>query len=289
MKQILAKKIGMTQIMAPDGKVTPVTVWGVNTCQITQIKTPQKDGYAAIQVGVETLPERKANKPRKGHFQSAGHIYRMSREFRMDSTDGMNVGDYLVASMFETGDKVNVAGLSIGKGFQGTIKRWNFARGPMSHGSKSHRIPGSIGGHTEPGRVFKGKKMAGQMGHERVTVKNLEVVQVDEDGQIILVKGAVPGPKGGIIELKAPGDLKTVSSLETPPAKDEEAETKQTLAETSAEEPIVEEATLEQKEDVKDSALEAASDPETIELQEEAVVEPEVEFIKEESSQEEEK
>lgn len=203
MKSILGKKVGMTQIFAEDGEVIPVTVLQAGPVVITQKKSVEIDGYCAIQMGYGEVKEKRVNKPKKGHFDKSDIEYKkVLTEVRCDNTDDYEVGQELKADLFEAGDKVNVVGTSKGKGFQGNIKRHNQSRGPMSHGSRYHRGVGALSAASSPGRVFKGRNLPGQMGHQRVTVKNLEVVRVDSDQNYILVKGAVPGPKGGLITIK---------------------------------------------------------------------------------------
>mgnify|MGYP001083128882 FL=1 len=202
-KAILATKIGMTQIFGNDGTLTPVTVLQAGPCVVTQIKTKENDDYNAIQVGFGEIRERLVNKPRKGQFAKAGvTVKRFLREFRFDNAADYSVGQEIKADVFSAGDKVDVTGVSKGKGFQGAIKRHGLSRGPMKHGSKYHRHAGSNGPATTPGRVFKGKTMPGHMGHVRVTVQNLEIVRVDTENNLILVKGAVPGPKKSLVMLK---------------------------------------------------------------------------------------
>lgn len=199
-KAILAKKVGMTQIFAEDGALIPVTVLQAGPCTVTQVKTVDNDGYSAVQVGFGERKERHTNKPMKGHFDKAGvEFKRHIKEFRLDNAEEFEVGAEIKADVFEAGDKVDVSGVSKGKGFQGSIKRHNQARGPMGHGSKSHRVSGSMGAASFPGRVFKGKKLPGHMGAVKVTVQNLEVVKVDVENNLLLVKGAVPGPKKTIV------------------------------------------------------------------------------------------
>lgn len=203
MKSILGKKVGMTQVFTEEGIVIPVTVIEVGPIKIVQKKTVEKDGYNAIQVGYGEVKEKRVNKPLKGHFGKAStEVKRYLREIRVDDIDAYEIGQEIKADIFSVGDRVDATGTSKGKGFQGAIKRHNQARGPMSHGSKYHRGIGSMGGSATPARILKGKKMPGHMGHERVTVQNLEVVRVDADKNFILVKGAVPGPKGGLITIK---------------------------------------------------------------------------------------
>ena len=202
-KAILAKKLGMTQIFDETGKVIPVTVIEAGPNAVVQKKTVENDGYDAVQVGFVDLKEKKTNKPTKGHFAKAGVTpKKYVKEFRLDDVSNLNVGDEIKADIFEAGEKVDVAGISKGKGFAGTIKRWGQHRGPMTHGSGYHRGPGSMGMCSDPGRVFKGKRLPGHMGVERVTIQNLAVVKVDADKNIILIKGGLPGPKGGLLIVK---------------------------------------------------------------------------------------
>ncbi|KEI05031.1 50S ribosomal protein L3 [Clostridium botulinum] len=202
-KAIIGRKIGMTQIFDENGKVIPVTVVEAGPCAVLQKKTEEKDGYNAIQVGFEDIREKLANKPKKGHFAKAGvSLKRIVREFRLENIDGYEVGNEIKADVFEAGDKVDVTGVSKGKGFQGTIKRWNFHRGPMAHGSKYHRAVGSMGAASDPSRTFKNKKMPGHMGHKKSTVLNLEVVKVMADKNVILIKGGIPGPNKGYVVIK---------------------------------------------------------------------------------------
>ena len=202
-KAILAKKLGMTQIFDETGRVIPVTVVEAGPNAVVQKKTVENDGYDAVQVGFVDLKEKKATKPVKGHFAKAGVTpKRFVRELRLDDVSGLNVGDEIKADIFEAGDKVDVAGISKGKGYAVTIKRWGQHRGPMTHGSGYHRGPGSMGMCSDPGRVFKGKRLPGHMGVERVTIQNLAVVRVDAEKNIVLIKGGVPGPKGGLLIIK---------------------------------------------------------------------------------------
>jgi len=203
-KCILGKKLGMTQVFNEDGTVVPVTVILAGPVTVIRKKTEEVDGYNAIQVGFEDIPERKVNKPMKGLFEKAKvSPKRHIKEFRLDDISAFNPGDVIkVEDMFQNGDKVDVSGISKGKGFQGVIKRFGKNRGPESHGSGYHRGIGSMGANTNPARVFKGKKMAGHMGAEKVTVQNLTVVRVDAERGLLLVKGAVPGPKGGLLVIK---------------------------------------------------------------------------------------
>ncbi len=202
-KAIIGKKVGMTQLFDDNGNVIPVTVIEAGPCVVSQKKTIENDGYEAVQIGFGDMKASKVNKPQKGHF-AKGDVApkKVLREFRLEDTSVLNVGDIIKADAFAEGDAVDVRGTSKGKGYAGTIKRWNFARLKESHGTGPvHRHGGSLGACSSPSRVFKGKKMAGHLGHERVTVQNLSVVKVDAEKNIIAVKGAVPGPKGGIVVL----------------------------------------------------------------------------------------
>lgn len=202
-KAILATKVGMTQIFNADGVLTPVTVLQAGPCVVTQIKTEENDGYKAVQVGFTDTREKLVNKPLRGHFDKAGVSYkRYVREFRFDNAEEYSVKDEIKADIFAEGDKIDATAISKGKGFQGAIKRHGQSRGPMTHGSKYHRHAGSNGACSDPSKVFKGKKMPGHMGHRQVTVQNLEIVKVDTDNNLILVKGAVPGPKKSLVTLK---------------------------------------------------------------------------------------
>jgi len=202
-KAILTTKVGMTQIFNEDGVLTPVTVLQAGPCKVVQVKTAEKDGYNAVQVGFGDIREKLVNKPMKGHYAKAGvEPKRFLKEFRFENAAEYTVGQEIKADIFEAGEKVDAIGTSKGKGFQGAIKRFGLHRGPMKHGSKYHRHAGSNGAATTPGRVFKGKHMPGQTGNVRVTVQNLEVVRIDVENNIILVKGAVPGPKKAMIVLK---------------------------------------------------------------------------------------
>lgn len=202
-KAILAKKLGMTQIFDETGKVIPVTVVEAGPNAVIQKKTVENDGYEAVQVGFVDLKDKKANKPVKGHFAKAGVTpKKFIKELRLDDVSSFNVGDEIKADIFAEGDKVDVAGISKGKGYAGTIKRWGQHRGPMTHGSGYHRGPGSMGMCSDPGRVFKGKRLPGHMGVERVTIQNLAVVKVDAEKNLVLIKGGVPGPKGGLLIIK---------------------------------------------------------------------------------------
>lgn len=202
-KAILATKVGMTQIFNESGVLTPVTVLQAESCQVTQIKTVENDGYSAVQVGYGDIREVLVNKPRKGHFAKAGvSNKRYLKEFKFENAEEYTVGQEIKVDIFAEGDKIDATAKSKGKGFQGAIKRHGQSRGPMAHGSKFHRHAGSNGSATTPGRVFKGKKMPGQMGNVKVTIQNLEIVRIDVENNLILVKGAVPGPKKSVVVLK---------------------------------------------------------------------------------------
>lgn len=202
-KGLIGKKLGMTQIFDEQGKVIPVTVIEAGPCVVAQVKTVETDGYNAIQLGFGDVKESKINKPEKGHFTKSKLTPKKHlREFRLDSVENINVGDELKADTFTAGDQLDIQGTSKGKGFQGVIKRHGQSRGPMGHGSMYHRRPGSMGPTSTPGRVFKGKKLPGHMGSQTITIQNLEVVRVDLDKNVILVKGSVPGAKGAILKLK---------------------------------------------------------------------------------------
>ncbi|MCL6638756.1 MAG: 50S ribosomal protein L3 [Firmicutes bacterium] len=201
-KGILGKKVGMTQIFNEQGLAIPVTVIEAGPCIVVQKKTPEKDGYSAIQVGFGEKKERLVNKPAKGHFAKAGvKPVRFLREFRVDNADAFQVGQEILADVFAEGEKVDVIGTTKGRGFSGGIKRHGFHRGPMAHGSKYHRRPGSLGAKG-PARVYKGRKLPGQYGAERVTMQNLEVIKVDPARNLLAVRGAVPGPRGGLVIVK---------------------------------------------------------------------------------------
>ena len=202
-KGLIGKKLGMTQLFDENGNVVPVTVIEAGPCVVAQKKTVENDGYDAIQIGYGDLKASKVNGPMKGHF-AKGDVApkKVLRELRLADCSAANVGDVLKADIFAEGEAVDVRGTSKGKGYAGTIKRWNFARLKESHGTGPvHRHGGSLGACSSPSRVWKGKKMAGHLGNERVTVQNLKVVKIDAENNIIAVKGAVPGPKGGIVVL----------------------------------------------------------------------------------------
>ena len=199
-KAILGTKVGMTQMFREDGTMIPVTVVLAGPCPVVQKKSAEHDGYEAIQVAFKPIREKLCTKPVLGHLKKAGiGAHRYTREFKFDDTATYEVGQVIKADIFTVGDKVDVAGISKGKGFEGNIKRWNQARGRKTHGSHSYRVAGSLGACTYPGEVFRTKHLPGHMGHERITVQNLEVVRVDADRNLLLVKGAIPGANGGLV------------------------------------------------------------------------------------------
>ena len=202
-KAILATKVGMTQIFNEDGVLTPVTVLQAGPCVVTQVKTVENDGYSAVQVGFTDKREKLVNKAQKGHFNKAGVSYkRYVREFRFEDAESYALAQEIKADIFAAGDKIDATAISKGKGFQGAIKRHGQHRGPMAHGSKFHRHAGSNGACSDPSKVFKGKGMPGQMGHKKITIQNLEVVRVDSEKNLLLEKGAVPGPKKSLVTIK---------------------------------------------------------------------------------------
>ena len=202
-KAILATKVGMTQIFNEDGVLTPVTVLQAGPCVVTQVKTVENDGYSAVQVGFTDKREKLVNKAQKGHFNKAGVSYkRYVREFRLEDAESYALAQEIKADIFAAGDKIDATAISKGKGFQGAIKRHNQHRGPMAHGSKFHRHAGSNGAASDPSKVFKGKKMPGHMGAKKITIQNLEIVRVDVENNLLLVKGAVPGPKKSLVTIK---------------------------------------------------------------------------------------
>ena len=202
-KGLIGKKLGMTQIFVEDGRRIPVTVVEAGPCVVVQKKTVAKDGYDAIQVGFQQKDAAKATRPLVGHCKAAGQgVYQYLRELRMDDVDKYSVGDQLTAEVFTVGDIIDVTGTSIGKGFQGVMKRWGFKGGRASHGSRFHRAPGSIGCSATPSRVFKNKKMPGQLGNTTVTVQKLQVVRVDLADNLLLIKGAIPGADNGLVLIK---------------------------------------------------------------------------------------
>ena len=208
-KAILAKKVGMTQVFSEDGKLTPVTVLQAGPCVVLQVKTTENDGYEAVKVGFDEIRNVLVNKPNAGIYAKAGvSNKRFMKEFKFENSAEYKVGQEIKADIFAAGDKVDAVGTTKGKGYQGAIKRWGLSRGPMKHGSKYHRHAGSNGPATTPGRVLPGKHMPGQMGAVRATVQNLEIVRVDTENNLLLVKGAVPGPKKCLVTIK-----ETVKSL----------------------------------------------------------------------------
>lgn len=201
-KAILGKKIGMTQLFDQEGNVVPVTVIQAGPCPVVQKKTAATDGYDAVQVGFEAQKEQRLNKPERGHFKRANVApARYLAEFRLDNIDDYQVGQEIRVDIFEAGERVDVTGISKGKGTAGSIKRHNQRRGPMSHGSHYHRGPGSLGA-VDPAKVFKGRKLPGRMGGERITVQNLEIIQVDPERNLLLVKGSMPGIRGSLLRIK---------------------------------------------------------------------------------------
>ena len=203
-KAIIGRKLGMTQVFTQDGKVIPVTVIEAGPCPVVQVKTLERDGYAAVKLGFDEVSEKKINKPNAGQFKKAGvAAQKVMKEFRLENADTMTVGSVVTCDVFAAGDKIDVSGISKGHGFSGVIKRWNQHRLKETHGvGPVHREVGSMGSISDPSRVFKGKNLPGQYGHESVTVLNLEVVKVDKERNAILVKGAVPGPVKGIVTLR---------------------------------------------------------------------------------------
>ena len=201
-KAILGKKLGMTQIFNENGKVIPVTVIEAGPCTVIQKKTVEKDGYEAIQVAFGDIREKLRNKPVKGHFAKAGvSVKRHIKEFKLEDSNSLE-GQEIKADVFEAGERVDISGISKGKGFQGTIRRWNAHRGPMTHGSKFHRAVGSMGASSDPSRTFKNKRMPGHMGNVNTTVLNLEVVRIIPEKNLILIKGGVPGPNKGLVQIR---------------------------------------------------------------------------------------
>jgi len=243
MKFILGKKLGMSQIFNKEGRVIPVTLVEVLPCRITQVKTEKQDGYQAVQVGFGEIKERKVKKPQKGHIKKAGLKNNFSGFIEFRDVD-LKVGDEINISIFEEGDKIKVSGVSKGKGFQGVVKRHGFSGMPASHGTKHClRAPGSIGS-AFPQRVFKGKKMAGRMGFERVTVRGLQIAQVDEANSLLAVKGAVPGAKGTLLEIVGPGEIKLIKKEKVEKKVEKKIEKKEKVEKK-------EEKKIEKKEEIK--------------------------------------
>ena len=204
MKAVLGRKLGMTQVFAEDGRLVTVTVIEAGPMVVTQIKNKETDGYEAVQVAFGEVKEKRVNKPLRGHFAKAGVGFKkFVREFKVEDLSAYSLAQEIKVDVFEAGEKVDAIGTSKGKGLQGPIKRHNQSRGPMTHGSRYHRGPGSMGAASDPSRVFKGKKLPGHMGKVTVTIQNLDVVRVDMDKNVILVKGSVPGPKGAILKVKS--------------------------------------------------------------------------------------
>mgnify|MGYP000033784214 FL=1 len=206
-KAIVGKKLGMTQIFLQDGRLVPVTVIQAGPCTVVQKKTMEKDGYEAVQFGFDAIPENRVeklvNKPEAGHFKKAGVApMRTLREFRLEDSASYEIGQEVKADIFAEGEKVDISGITKGHGFTGAIYRWNQHTGPMAHGSKYHRGLGSMSANSDPSRVFKNKHMPGHYGVERVTIQNLEIVKVDAERNLLLIKGAVPGPNGGLLEVR---------------------------------------------------------------------------------------
>ena len=215
-KAIIGKKLGMTQLFSPDGVLIPVTVVEAGPCTVVQKKEVERDGYLAVQLGFSDIEEKKLNKPMKGHFDKGGVAYKKYlREFKLENAAELNVGDIVKADTFKEGDFVDVTGISKGKGYAGVVKRWNAQRTPMSHGGGPvHRHAGSMGSGTDPSRIFKGKIGAGHMGVDQVTVQNLDVVQVDPELNMLVIRGAIPGPKGGLVYVKSTAKVAPVKKGE---------------------------------------------------------------------------
>jgi len=201
-KKLIGKKLGMTRYFFDEGKSIPVTIVKAGPCVVIQKKRLAKDGYEAIQVGFEVQKESRVNNPRKGHFKAAGDtLYKHLKEIRVDDADNFELGQEIRADIFTSGELIHVTGKSKGRGFSGVIKRWGFSGGKQTHGCRSHRVPGSIGQSATPGRVYKGKKLPGHMGHQKTTIKNLKILDVRPDMDIIAIKGATPGSRNSIVEI----------------------------------------------------------------------------------------
>ncbi len=208
-KGLLGRKVGMTQIFSENGEVIPVTVIEAGPCVVTYIRTRDRDGYEAVQIGYEQVPPRKLTMPERGHLKQANMLVRHLREFGADDISEHTVGDLIKADLFQVGQRVDISGVSKGRGFAGVVKRHGFRGGPKTHGqSDRHRAPGSIGGGTMPSKVWKGQKMAGHMGNKRTTIQNLEVVDVMPDKNLLLVRGAVPGPNKGLLQIRQAAKVK---------------------------------------------------------------------------------
>jgi len=200
---ILGKKLGMSQLFDDQGRAVPVTLIEAGPCRITQLKSSDTDGYAAVQIGFELIREKLINKPSKGHLSKSGDdLLRHLREYRVENSSGFELGASITVDDFEKGQKVDVSGDTMGRGFAGYQKRHGFSRGPMSHGSKNHRLPGSTGAGTTPGRVYPGKRMAGRMGGKKVTTRGLEILKIDNDQNLLVVKGSVPGKPGSLLNIR---------------------------------------------------------------------------------------
>jgi len=200
---ILGKKLGMSQLFDDQGRAVPVTLIEAGPCRITQLKSADTDGYAAVQIGFELIREKLINKPAKGHLSKSGDdLLRHLREYRVENSSKFQLGASITVDDFETGQKVDVSGDTMGRGFAGYQKRHGFSRGPMSHGSKNHRLPGSTGAGTTPGRVYPGKRMAGRMGGKKVTTRGLEILKIDNDQNLLVVKGSVPGKPGSLLNIR---------------------------------------------------------------------------------------
>jgi large subunit ribosomal protein L3 len=205
-KGILGKKIGMTRLFRESGESVPITALEIGPCYIIQIKREEKEGYNAIQVGYQAKREQKVSKPLLGHFQAAGKGgFRYLREIRVDEVDSFKLGQEITSEIFTVGESITVRGLSKGRGFAGVVKRWGFSGGDTTHGCRSHRVPGSMGASANPSRVMRGKKLPGRMGNQRIAVKNLKIVDVLKEQGLILVKGSVPGSRGGLVEVRIAG------------------------------------------------------------------------------------
>ena len=228
---LLAKKIGMTQLFNEHGRAVAVTVLQAGPCTVTQVKTPEQDGYRAVQVGFEPVKETRVTKPLQGHFKKAGVApVRYVQEFRLSNGDEFKVGQQVTVDVFKEGELVDVTGTSIGKGFQGGMKRWHWKGGPATHGSTSHRAPGSIGSTTDPGRVFKGHHLPGHMGNDRVTVQNLRIMKIDPQANVLFIQGAVPGPEDRLVivnqSVKRPGVVVAAKGIQEVFLEEEEEKTK---------------------------------------------------------------
>jgi large subunit ribosomal protein L3 len=223
---MLAKKIGMTQVFNEHGRVVPVTLLQAGPCTVTQVKTSEKDGYPAIQVGFDAVEAKKLNKPQLGHLKASGGSFRFLREFGIEKDQAFTVGQQVTVEIFKEGELVDVTGISIGKGFQGGVKRYHWKGGPRTHGSTSHRAPGSIGSTTTPGRVVKGHHLPGHMGDDTVTVQNLRIMKIDTEHHQLVVQGAVPGPENRLLlvkrSVKRPGVVVAAKGIQEIFAEDEE-------------------------------------------------------------------